>query len=247
MGSELPSEMVAAQQKSYVTFSTPFSDRIGTDEADAEPSITLLERRNLISGSQTTGFRTWEAALHLGSYLLAPAGQELIRGKSVLELGAGTGFLSILCAGQLQASHVTTTDGDEGVVDALKENLFLNDLDDTSKVLTNVLRWGHGLKGSWVQDDFEEHPYDTVIGADIVGILCATRLLHDADLLQTYDKIAISALVATLRMLFGLRPSVKIIVAGAVRNADTFETFRHTCSESPPYVTETSHANILTV
>lgn len=168
MGSELPSEMVAAQQKSYVTFSTPFPDRTDVGENDAEPSITLLERRNLISGSQTTGFRTWEAALHLGSYLLTPDGQQLIRGKSVLELGAGTGFLSILCGGQLKASHVTSTDGDEGVIDALKENLFLNDLDDGRKILTSVLRWGHGLKGSWVQDDFEEHPYDTVIGADIV-------------------------------------------------------------------------------
>jgi len=46
---------------------------------------------------------------------------------------------------------------------------------------------------------------------------------------QTYDKIAISALVATFRMLFALRPTIKIIVAGAVRNAETFETFRHAC------------------
>jgi len=175
MGSELPSEMVAVQQKSYVTFSTPFPDHRDTE---TEPGITLLERRNLISGSQTTGFRTWEAALHLGSYLLTPAGKELVRGKSVLELGAGTGFLSIQCAGQLQASHVTTTDGDEGVVDALKENLFLNDLDDGQKVLTSVLRWGHGLAGSWVQDDFEEHPYDTVIGADIVSA-CLHGLRYD--------------------------------------------------------------------
>jgi len=169
MSSDLPSEGTAIQQRSYVTFTTLPPAFFGQDDALPEPTITLLERRNLISGSLTTGFRTWEAALHLGSYLLTEQGSDLVRGKSVLELGAGTGFLSILCAKQLGSTHVTSTDGDEGVIDALKDNLFLNDLDDSSKVLTSVLRWGHGLRATWVADDFEEHPYDTVIGADIVS------------------------------------------------------------------------------
>jgi hypothetical protein len=49
-------------------------------------------------------------------------------------------------------------------------------------VLTSVLCWGHGVRGSWVQDDFEEHPYDTVIGADIVSTpRDALTLLHSTD------------------------------------------------------------------
>jgi predicted nicotinamide N-methyase len=171
MSSELPSETTAVQQKSYVTFTTLPEYVSREDEEKEDPTMTLLERRQLISGSLTTGYRTWEAALHLGAYFLSGPGQELIKGKSILELGAGTGFLAILCAKNLGAAHVTTTDGDEGVVEALKENLFLNGLDDERKVLTSVLRWGHGVRGSWVQDDFEEHPYDTVIGADIVSDL----------------------------------------------------------------------------
>lgn len=174
ISSELPSETAAAQQKSYVTFSTPFSSSSDADGAGKDPTVTILERRNLISGSRTTGFRTWEAALHLATYLLSDQGRGLVLGESVLELGAGTGFLSILCAKQLGATHVTTTDGDEGVVETLKENLFINGLDDGKKVLTSVLRWGHGLRGSWVEDDFEEHPYDVVVGADIVGVLAPT-------------------------------------------------------------------------
>jgi predicted nicotinamide N-methyase len=169
MSSELPSETTAVQQKSYVTFTTLPENMSREDEEEEDPTMTLLERRQLISGSLTTGYRTWEAALHLGAYLLSGPGQQLIKGKSILELGAGTGFLAILCAKNLGAAHVTTTDGDEGVVEALKENLFLNGLDDERKVLTSVLRWGHGIRGSWVQDDFEEHPYDTIIGADIVS------------------------------------------------------------------------------
>lgn len=169
MGSELPSEASAVQQKSYVTFTTLPENASREEEEGPEPTLTLLERRQLISGSLTTGFRTWEAALHLGAYLLSGPGQDLIKGKSILELGAGTGFLSILCAKQLGANHVTSTDGDEGVVEALKENLFLNGLDNEKQVLTSVLRWGQSVRGSWVVDDFEEHPYDTVIGADIVS------------------------------------------------------------------------------
>lgn len=177
ISSDLPDEMLAAQQRSYVSFSClPPSSNV-SEVPDKEPTITLLERRNLISGSSTTGFRTWEAALHLGSYLLTPAGQALVRDKNVFELGAGTGFVSMLCAKHLGARHVTATDGDEAVVETLKENLFLNGLDDESKVNASVFRWGRALIGSWVEDECEEWPYDVVLGADIVGSLQPDRVL----------------------------------------------------------------------
>ncbi|TKA71392.1 hypothetical protein B0A55_04018 [Friedmanniomyces simplex] len=205
----------AVQQKTYVTFSCIAPGKRWSADPEIEPTVTLLERRHLISGSLTTGFRTWEAALHLGSYLLTADGSDLIRETSVLELGAGTGFLSILSAKHLEAKHVTATDGDEGVVEALRENLYLNGLDHGETIVTSILRWGRGLKGTWVEEDCEAWPYDTVIGADI-----------------TYDKAGISALVATLRFLFDMRPELKVIISGAVRNAETFETFRSACLRS---------------
>jgi ribosomal protein L11 methylase PrmA len=130
----------------------------------------------LISGSNTTGFRTWEAALHLGSYLLTEEGRSLVKDKNILELGAGTGFLSLLCAKHLGAKHTTSTDGDEGVVEALKENAFLNELHDESYFQSSVFRWGRGIVGSWVEEDFASWPYDLVIGADIVRSNCASTL-----------------------------------------------------------------------
>lgn len=232
IASELPSEATAVQQKAYVTFTLPSVSALEDSDQREERTVTLLERRHLISGSQTTGFRTWEASLHLGAYLCTQVGQRQVRGKSVLELGAGTGFISILCAKHLGAKHVTATDGDEGVVEALKENLFLNDLDDEQSVLTSILRWGRGLKGTWVQEECEAWPYDTVLGADIVK--CPSQQEINRTLVlttdtQTYDKTGISALVATLRFLFDLRPKVQVVISGAVRNAETFETFRHAC------------------
>lgn len=178
LASNLPSELLAAQQKSYVTFSCLPPSINMADIPDKEPTVTLLERRNLISGSSTTGFRTWEAALHLGAYLLSLKTSSLIQDTNVIELGAGTGFLSILCATHLGARHVTSTDGDEGVVEALKENLFLNGLDDETKVNASVLRWGRGLRGTWVEDECESWPYDVVLGADIVHIYTLLLFRH---------------------------------------------------------------------
>ncbi|KAK5174576.1 uncharacterized protein LTR77_001657 [Saxophila tyrrhenica] len=213
VASGLLPEIAAVQQKSYVTFSCLSPEVNLSDVPEQEPTITVLERRNLISGSTTTGYRTWEAALHLGSYLLS--NPELIRDKNVFEPGAGTGFLSILCAKHLEAKHVTTTDGDESVVEALKENLFLNGLDESDTVKPSVLRWGRGLRGTWVEEDFEEWPCDVVVGADV-----------------TYDKTMISTLVATLRFMFDLRPSLQVLLSTAVRNAETYEGLQAACAHN---------------
>lgn len=100
-----------------------------------------------------------------------------MRDKNVLELGAGTGFVSILAAKHLSARHVIVTDGDEGVVEALKENFFLNGLDDERTVNASVLRWGRGLRGTWLEEDCESWPYDLVVGADIVSLHLSPSLV----------------------------------------------------------------------
>ncbi|KAI1359822.1 putative methyltransferase-domain-containing protein [Xylaria arbuscula] len=226
----VPSEFETMKERAYVTFTCLADNQMSQDEGvnentDGEPTITLLERRNLISGSRTTGHRTWEAALHLGSYLLTRPGQDIVRGKSVLELGAGTGFLAILCAKHLGAKHVTTTDGDESVVDYLKENLVLNDVKEGNSVVARTLWWGEELKGTWVEEECDSVPYDVVVGADI-----------------TYDKEAIKALIQTLRHLFQMRPGLLVIIAGVVRNADTFQTFQDECTNAHFTVEEITFA-----
>lgn len=65
----------------------------------------------------TTGLRTWTAALHLAHHVLHSSSTIFLPSSPypppVLELGAGTGFLSILLA-QLGADVITTDLGDEG-------------------------------------------------------------------------------------------------------------------------------------
>jgi predicted nicotinamide N-methyase len=204
------SEMISVQQKSYVTYtlsSLPLQDI----QDQTTPTITLLEARNLVAASGTTGLRTWEAALHLGNYLCANQ-DSLVRGKSILELGAGTGYVSILCAKHLEASHVLATDGSDDVVTSLSTNFYLNNLQDSTVIEGKELKWGQALVGG-------EHPQwnggrsiDLILGADL-----------------TYDGSGIPALVSTFGELFELYPTIKIIYAATVRNPRTFEKFLEAC------------------
>ncbi|QDS74845.1 hypothetical protein FKW77_002947 [Venturia effusa] len=203
MSKKLPSEAQAAQQPSYVTYS--FSTA-----SNHVPSVTLLEARSLLSTSGGTGFRTWEAALHLGSYLSTAEGSAIVRGKRVLELGSGTGMLAILCARWLECAHVLATDGDSRVVETLGTNIFLNGLQQSKLIGTRLLRWGQALEENEarMQQDVE-----IVIGADI-----------------TYDPTIIPPLISTLRELSTINEKVEILIAATVRKTDTFSLFLHACA-----------------
>ncbi|KAK8158173.1 putative methyltransferase-domain-containing protein [Phyllosticta citribraziliensis] len=204
LSSNLPSESASAQAKSYVSY-----------DFGHERTVTLLESRSIISSSGTTGLRTWEAALHLGAFLTTEAGSQWIRGKRILELGAGTGLVSILCAKHVDASRATITDGDEGVVDSIKTNVFLNGLDTAADTESIVLRWGRScaLRDSlYYEDEGQQNQYDVVLGADV-----------------TYDKTVIPALVATLADMLQRQPSLNILIAATIRNEETFEAFSVVC------------------
>ena len=167
MGQPLPSASAAAQQKSYVTYTAPTS-------CENAAQVTLLEAPSLLASSGTTGFRTWEAALFLGAYLSSPDGRHLVSGKSVLELGAGTGFLSIYCARHLGAQRVLATDGSQEVISDLKSNIQLNGLEGSELIQTANLQWVHTLIGGVA--DCREHrgSYDLVLGADVVSEITLT-------------------------------------------------------------------------
>jgi len=181
MFAPLPDETTAAQQKNWVTYtlvpSTPAS-------LSPESVVKLLENKCTISGAGTTGLRTWEAAIHLASYLISPEASPLVRGKRILELGAGTGLLALMCAGYLGAKQVIATDGDEGVVEALKENATCNHL--VADMSFRRLWWGRAIKGTWLEEEFVPGVCDLVVGADVVSklqiavadFLCADRGRH---------------------------------------------------------------------
>ncbi|ETS81186.1 hypothetical protein PFICI_06188 [Pestalotiopsis fici W106-1] len=224
LASPVPSELDAAQQKSYVTYSLSLLKEESATTTATTPQITLLETRDLISAAGTTGLRTWEAALHLGQYLCEHP--SLIQGKGVLELGAGTGYISILCAKYLSPRQVIASDGSDDVVNNLPENFFVNGLqkqqqpEDTSTeqngplITAMDLKWGHALLGTEEAAWNGGRPIDVVLGADV-----------------TYDERVIPSLVSVIEDLFQLYPSVKVIIAATERNRKTYDAFLRVCEQ----------------
>ncbi|KAH6656140.1 FAM86A [Truncatella angustata] len=212
LASPLPSEADAAQQKSYVTYYLSLLSGVDQVESHASPDITLLESRSLISASGTTGLRTWEAALHLGQYL--SRNPTLIKGKGVLELGAGTGYISILCAKYLSPRQVIASDGSDDVVANLPENFFVNGLQGSGIITAMDLKWGYALVGTEEAAWNGGKPIDVVLGADV-----------------TYDESVIPSLVGVIGELFDLYPAVKILIAATERNRKTYEAFLRVCEQ----------------
>ncbi|GKT59983.1 FAM86A protein [Colletotrichum tofieldiae] len=212
LATPIPSEISSAQQKAYVTYHLGSLEQNHSESHLHAPDITLLESRSLISASGTTGLRTWEAALHLGQYLCA--NQQIIQGRRILELGAGTGYLAILCAKHLAAAHVVASDGSDDVINNLPESFFLNDLQESKLVRPMELRWGHAMVGTEDQKWNNGEGVDVVIGADI-----------------TYDQSIIPALIATLHEMFSLFPAVEVLISATQRNEVTFEAFCSRCRQ----------------
>ena len=163
-----PSSFEAAQEKSPVIYT--FATELDPASQDV---VIVKETRNLLSAGGSTGMRTWDAALHLASYLLR--NQALVKDRRVLELGAGTGFLSILCAGALRASKVVSTDGAMEVVDLIRNNLGLNEHCfevDNCHLSPEVLRWGREDTLKLHENHFPQpEPCDCVIATDVVSYI----------------------------------------------------------------------------
>nr|XP_056717512.1 protein N-lysine methyltransferase METTL21A isoform X2 [Euleptes europaea] len=116
----------------------------------------------------------WDAAVVLCTYL--ETGEVDLRGRSVIELGAGTGLLGIVAA--LLGAHVTITDR-EAALAFLKANVQANlPTDIQPRAIVKELTWGQNLTS------FSAGEYDFILGADIVYLEETF-----ADLLQTLDHL----------------------------------------------------------
>lgn len=178
----IPLASETTHQKCHLTYTAPLSSL-------PCPELTLLEAYSVLASSGTTGLRTWEAALCLGTFLFSPSGRHLIHGKTILELGAGTGFLSILCAKFLGARFVLATDGNVDVIRDLDSNIVLNQVKDTDLITTAVLEWGHMVPEIFGNSLEGSLTYDLILGADVVSrivqVVYAGSLDYTADVVST--------------------------------------------------------------
>jgi predicted nicotinamide N-methyase len=169
----------------------------------------------------------------LAHFLRTAVGRKLVEKKTVLELGAGTGLISLMCAKFLKAKRTMATDGLGDVVQSMEENFVANGLNVPGDIECEVLKWGWMLKGSMFDEVDERNCVNTVLGGDIVrGESFRLRYLMAHRKLQTYDVSVIPSLVATLRDLFDRYPSLRVLISATIRNQETFEVFLAACGEA---------------
>ncbi|BEJ11076.1 hypothetical protein CspHIS471_0104980 [Cutaneotrichosporon sp. HIS471] len=193
-----------------------------------ERAITLLEEQVAVQAG-TTGLRTWTAALHLGHHVLHSSSSIFLPSSAsapppVLELGAGTGFLSILLA-QLGADVITTDLGDENGDDEgqafrtplgrLKANISLNQLERPPRVRS--LDWS----------DASAPPDDRpgVWGEALEPVEGRGRVVLAADVI--YDPDLVPFLVDAIGV---LAKESFAVLAATVRNEKTFKIFLDECA-----------------
>ncbi|POM63678.1 FAM86A protein [Phytophthora palmivora] len=114
--------------------------------------------------TEISGTRLWTGSHFLSRYLWRHP--ELVQGKRVLELGAGTGICSIVSS-KLGAVKCLATDGDEEVVDLLTKNVQVNEVE--SVVTARSLFWGDKLSAQMLLKEFPDAlDVDIVLAGDVL-------------------------------------------------------------------------------
>lgn len=157
------------------------------------------------------GLQVWRGALLLADWAVH-CGPSLLRGATVLELGAGTGLTSIVAA--MHAEEVVSTDVDMGgILDLIRANAALNR--DLVKAKFTVL----GL------DFFAERFSPEVEGKlKEVSIIFAADVIYDVDLTEAF--------VQTLLKLMSVPPKKTLYFALEKRYVFTTDDFE---SVAPVY------------
>ncbi|KAK6461090.1 putative methyltransferase-domain-containing protein [Scheffersomyces coipomensis] len=179
----------------------------GFSITDSYQTITIKETPKIISGLNTTGLRTWEAALYLANYLNdSTLSTYDFKHKSVLELGSGTGLLSLSLLKTYgdEIEKLIVTDGSISVFDNFHETLKINHLSQ-EKLKCQQLLWG--TTNPEHEDSFIQAPpenIDIIVAADI-----------------TYDSRVLDLLCQTIDDFFKVSNTQLALISATIRNIDT--------------------------
>ncbi|KAH3900043.1 uncharacterized protein SCODWIG_02629 [Saccharomycodes ludwigii] len=184
--------------------------------------IKIREKPNIISSENTTGLKTWEAALYLTYYLCKsfPNDNNIKTSNNetmnVLELGCGTGVVGIsyykLYAKYWANCNAHLTDGSDFVInEVLPYNCKLNDCTNE-----NVHHYQMDWSEPYLRYIYDDKKIDLILGADI-----------------TFDDECIYYLTYCLKELFhnNAKNGCYALISATIRKETTIEYFIQRCKE----------------
>ena len=140
------------------------------------------------------GYLMWPSAIVLARWLLSNA--HLLKGKKILEIGAGCGLVGIVASVLVKADHtldqVIITDVNNTVLDNIARNINLNGVSSCASVakLDFYQQTGKKHLGSWLSGEFnndcarDREPVDIILAADIIcqpeDAVASAKTIYDA-------------------------------------------------------------------
>lgn len=188
----------------YDTITYSISDK------NTENSMVIIEENpRLISSQGTTGFRTWEAALFLSSYLMKSPHD--LKNKTICDLGTGTGLVGLAVSKSYHqevsnVKEVIFTDGNSLLLERLNYTLLLNNRKQGARTRSQQLLWG---STNPKHEDFVSPPpfADCVLAADV-----------------TYDSSILPQLASTILDFLDQGTSL-CLIAATIRNTETISNW----------------------
>lgn len=163
--------------------------------------ITLCESKSFVIEG-TTGLCTWQASIALTNWFLQSNNQILIEGKTILEIGAGTGLCGLSLVKFGNPNKVILTDGSPSVMKNLKLNIKIN-FENQEKIEDKLLPWEN------IQT-IEVESVDLIVAADVV-----------------YDISVFEDLTNTIIAIFKASGNkCELFLASTIRNESTYEKFK---------------------
>lgn len=208
-------------------------------------AVVATEETAALIAHGTTGLHTWPAALALAE--LAAAQPQLLRGRRLVELGAGPGLAGLAVAKVAAPRSLLLTDCHEAVMALLARNIYRN-------VEHSQDEDGTDLSAGFVHSCDGGHLVPVELAPLLWGLAQDRVLLDDTDMLigsdLVYDPDLLPGLVDTLAYFLraGLyhqssrdldAPTVQrqVLLASTQRNPSTYAAFRASLQALQPHIT----------
>lgn len=174
-----------------------------------ESGYTLTVHHPDYVTSQTAA-RIWDGALVLAAWVLEqPQDFALFCGKSVLEIGSGTGLVGLAVAKRFghRCERVVLSDADEAVATVLRRSLMENEV-STKNVSAIVLHWSESDLSLY------DGAFDVILGSDVV-----------------YDSTTLDGVVHVCHRCLRKTPEAKVVLCCGVMRECVDEIVRRMSQE----------------